>query len=203
MRERERERERDMESKKDPHSTKKLIKHQQSDPELISLLKHYVNQAAKVLTYLFLHESGMLMCKWRPLIVSPDEEWKVSHQLRTVVSKFYHEDVLSLAHELPLSRHLGISKTYQKVLSHFYWPGLHRDVVKFYRACQTCQVVGKPILSPFCKNFLAIMEPLTNLLYKHREFQWSAESQTAFQKVRGILTHHLVLAAPDFTKPLK
>ena len=55
----------------------------------------------------------------------------------------------------------------------------------------------------FCKNFLAIVKPLTNLLHKYREFQWSSESETAFQKVRSILTHHLVLAAPDFTKPLK
>ena len=105
--------------------------------------------------------------------------------------------------ELPLSGHLGISKTHQKVLSHFYWPGLHRDVVKFCRACQTCQVVGKPILLTFCKNFSAIVEPLTNLLYKHREFQWSAKNQTAFQKVKGILTHHLVLVAPNFTKLFK
>ena len=55
----------------------------------------------------------------------------------------------------------------------------------------------------FCKNFSAIVEPLTNLLHKHREFQWSSESETAFQKVKGILTHHPVLVAPDFTKPFK
>ena len=49
----------------------------------------------------------------------------------------------------------------------------------------------------------AIVEPLTNLLHKHREFQWSSESKTAFLKVKGILTHHPVLTAPDFTKPFK
>ena len=47
------------------------------------------------------------------------------------------------------------------------------------------------------------MEPLTNLLHKHREFQWSSENETAFLKVKGILTHHPVLTAPDFTKPFK
>ena len=49
--------------------------------------------------------------------ISPDEEWQVSHQI--VVPKCYQEDVLSLAHELPLAGHLGINKTYQKVLSYF------------------------------------------------------------------------------------
>ena len=29
------------------------------------------------------------------------------------------------------------------------------------------------------------------------------ESETTFQKVKGILTHHPVLVAPDFTKPFK
>ena len=55
----------------------------------------------------------------------------------------------------------------------------------------------------FCKNFSAIVEPLTNLLHKHREFQWSAESETAFQKVKCILNHHPVIAALDFTKPFE
>ena len=55
----------------------------------------------------------------------------------------------------------------------------------------------------FCKNFSAIVEQLTNLLHKHREFQLSSESETEFQKVKGILTHHPVLVAPDFTKPFK
>ena len=32
----------------------------------------------------------MLMCKWRPLTVSPDEEWQVNHQ--TVVPNCYPED---------------------------------------------------------------------------------------------------------------
>ena len=34
-------------------------------------------------------------------------------------------------------------------------------------------------------------------------YQWSSENETAFQKVKGILTHHPVLVAPDFTKPFK
>ena len=70
----------------------------------------------------------------------------MSHQI--VVPNCYREDILSLAHESPLAGHLGINKTYQKVLSNFYWPGLHKDVVKFCRSCHTCQVVGKPNQNP-------------------------------------------------------
>ena len=55
----------------------------------------------------------------------------------------------------------------------------------------------------FCKNFSTIVEPLTNLLHKRREFLWSKECQVAFQKIKAILTHCPILAAPNFTKNFK
>ena len=36
-----------------------------------------------------------------------------------------------------------MKKTYQKVLDHFYWPGIRKDVKAFCRTCHTCQMVGK------------------------------------------------------------
>ena len=61
-----------------------------------------------------------------------------------VVPKQYRSEILHLAHEGPLAGHLGINKTYQKVLQHFYWPGLRQDIVTFCKSCHTCQVTGKP-----------------------------------------------------------
>ena len=81
------------------------------------------------------------MRKWRPATAPSDEEWQVSHQI--VVPKSFRNDVLSLAHSLPLAGYLGVNNTYRKVLSHFYWPGLKEDVVKYCRTCHTCQVVRK------------------------------------------------------------
>ena len=40
--------------------------------------------------------------------------------------------------------HLGINKTYHKIINHFYWPGLKSDVSKYCKTCHTCQMVGKP-----------------------------------------------------------
>ena len=57
----------------------------------------------------------------------------------------YRSDVLSLAHETPMAGHLGINKTYRKILDHFYWPGMRKDVKQY---CRTCQLVGKPNLKP-------------------------------------------------------
>ena len=49
-----------------------------------------------------------------------------------------------LVHESPMSGHLGINKTYHKIINHFYWPGLKSDVSKYCKTCHTCQMVGKP-----------------------------------------------------------
>ena len=43
-----------------------------------------------------------------------------------------------------MAGHLGINKTYQKIMQHFYWPGLKKDVKLFCRSCHTCQIIGKP-----------------------------------------------------------
>ena len=49
-----------------------------------------------------------------------------------------------MAHETPLAGHLGVSKTYNKILNHFFWPLIKTDVSNFCRSCHTYQMVGKP-----------------------------------------------------------
>ena len=82
------------------------------------------------------------MRKWRPPDVSAEDVWTVNHQI--VVPRVYCPEILNLAHDSPMSGHLGINKTYHKILNHFYWPGLKSDVSQFCKSCHTCQMVGKP-----------------------------------------------------------
>ena len=82
------------------------------------------------------------MRKWRPPDVSAEEEWTVNHQI--VVPRIYRPEILNLAHDTPMSGHLGINKTYHKILNHFHWPGFKSDVSQFCKSCHTCQMVGKP-----------------------------------------------------------
>ena len=82
------------------------------------------------------------MRKWRPPDVSADDEWTVNHQI--VVPRAYRPEILNLAHETPMSGHLGINKTSHKILNHFFWPGLKSDVSQHCKSCHTCQMVGNP-----------------------------------------------------------
>ena len=105
------------------------------------------------------------MRKWRPSDVSVDDTWQARTQI--VIPKAYRSEVLSLAHGTPLSGHLGVNKTYQKIINHFYWPGIRKDVVEFCNTCHTCQVIGKPnqtIPKAPLKPIPAFEEPFSRIL---------------------------------------
>ena len=56
------------------------------------------------------------MRKWRTPEVSTSDKWKVVYQI-ALPHKYRHDVVLSLVHETPMAGHLGVSKTYRKVLT--------------------------------------------------------------------------------------
>ena len=49
------------------------------------------------------------MRKWHSPEIPADDAWAVNHQI--VVLKFCRSEILSLAHETPMSGHLGVNKT--------------------------------------------------------------------------------------------
>ena len=120
-------------------SKSQLIQEQQTDPEISKLIFRALPE----------DEISQVQCvtikrmgKWRPFDVLADDEWAVYHQI--VVPKSYRHGILSIAHESPMSGHLGINKTYHKIINPFHWPGLKSDVSKYCKTCHTCQMVGKP-----------------------------------------------------------
>ncbi|XP_063963929.1 uncharacterized protein LOC135156194 [Lytechinus pictus] len=126
-----------------PISKSKLLEEQQKDPQLVSMFERAISEEeALTVPVCYYTKSGVLMRKWRPIDVPADEVWKEVHQI--VVPSTYRPEILSLAHEAPLAGHLGVYKTREKILSHFFWPGLQKDVANYCRNCHVCQVVGKP-----------------------------------------------------------
>ena len=66
-----------------------------------------------------------------------------------------------------MSGHLGINKTYHKILNHFYWSGLKSDVSQFCKSCHTCQMVGKPnqtIPKAHLQSIRAFDEPFSRII---------------------------------------
>ncbi len=90
-----------------------------------------------------------LPCLALPCLALPSPEnlkhdWSSVFQL--IVPQSYRENELGVAHDHELSGHLGIKKTYNNLLKHFFWPGLKSTVSQCCRSCHACQVAGKPNL---------------------------------------------------------
>ncbi len=84
--------------------------------------------------------------------------------IQVVVPKQFRDIVLQHAHG-EVAGHLGVKKTYDRILRQFYWPRLKKDISSFIRTCHTCQVTGKPnqLLKPVPLSPIAV----TNKPFEH------------------------------------
>ncbi|XP_072180884.1 uncharacterized protein [Diadema setosum] len=120
-----------------------LIDAQKNDPQLVALCDSALAEEEALSERTCYYVKGdVLMRKWMPVDSSSDEEWREVHQI--VIPRVFRKHILSVSHESALGGHLGVNKTVDKILKHFFWPGLRRDVSDFCRTCHVCQVVGKP-----------------------------------------------------------
>ena len=78
----------------------------------------------------FIVKVGLLLRKYT-------EQGKVLTQL--VVPASLRDKVLKMAHDCIMSGHQGIKRTYERVTAHFFWPGVHGDVVRYCKSCDICQ----------------------------------------------------------------
>ena len=97
-----------------------------------------------------------------------------------LVPKAFVSRVLYLAHTHQLGAHLGVQKTYDRVVGRFYWPGAKRAVENFCRQCPECQLVAPrspphspliplPIIEvPFSRIAMDIVGPLPKSNRGHR-----------------------------------
>ena len=85
----------------------------------------------------------------------------------------HRNHIIHVAHDIPLGGRLGNKKTREKILFHFYWPGIIPDVARFCRSCKNCQkcipkgrvpraqlIPIQPMEEPFNRIALDIVGPL-------------------------------------------
>ena len=135
---------------------------QQADLSLKSLFDQVIPEAemeSNARGYFL--QDGLLVRKWVP----HGEGFVGDPILQIVLPAKLRESVLKLAHEG--SGHLGVQKTYDRVLRHFFWPRLKRDVAAHVKTCHTCQLTSKPnqILKPAPLSPIpAISQPFEHLI---------------------------------------
>jgi hypothetical protein len=126
-----------------PVNRDQLVKDQHEDPGLAQVRADaYPIEEVENVAVGYYIDRGLLMRKWRFCLVPANETWQEVHQV--VIPQKHRKEVLKLAHENPLSGHLGVNKTVDRIRRYFYWPRLQADVQAFCKVCHTCQVAGKP-----------------------------------------------------------
>lgn len=65
-----------------------------------------------------------------------------------VVPKELREKVFSECHDHPLSGHMGVMKTFNRIRQLYYWPKLHLDVKRYVGKCHTCLQSKIPPFKP-------------------------------------------------------
>ena len=96
-----------------------MVAAQQADIELKGLSQTACSEAEAVdVPECYYVKDDILMRKWRPPLKPADEDWTVVHQI--VVPPCYRNEILKIAHELPVGGHLGVRKTKDRIMRHFY-----------------------------------------------------------------------------------
>ncbi|XP_062594005.1 uncharacterized protein LOC134255486 [Saccostrea cucullata] len=153
-------------------SREKLVELQESDDSLKSALSMAQDDSQEGKSY-FQKQDGLLY-----RIFQKDSGEKLS---QIVIPKTMRSKVMSLAHDTPLAGHLGNKKTRQRIMQHFFWPGMYIDISRFCKSCSICQkgtpkgrtpkaplIPIPPIEEPFSRIAIDFVGPLPLTEKKNR-----------------------------------
>ena len=84
----------------------------------------------------FFQRDGLMFQQWVPRGLKEEDGID-----QIILSRECRKTVLTLAHTIPLGGHLG-KKTAERIMRHFYWPTLFRDVEDYCKSCAECQKSG-------------------------------------------------------------
>ena len=98
---------------------------------------------------------------------------------QVVIPKSHRLSILKQSHDSITAGHLGYSATKKRILPHFTWPGIMKDIHKYVQSCDVCQKCAprKPALplqkmeligTPFQKVAVDIIGPLHMTPRKNR-----------------------------------
>ena len=81
---------------------------------------------------------GVLYRQWKPR--KPRQHETVE---QIVLPAQCRQMVMKLAHDRPTGGHLGRKKTQDRILQHFYWPNVFKEVAEYCKSCDRCQKTAR------------------------------------------------------------
>lgn len=120
----------DGEPKFDICDTETLIKLQETDPSLTRVRKMALEEPDDGQSYYTLKNKILYR-------VYPREVGNDIFQIG--LPQKYRSLALKMAHDIPMSGHMGVKKARNRILQHFFWPGIFSDTSTYCRSCPECQ----------------------------------------------------------------
>ena len=114
----------------DTETANEFRREQRLDPKL-AVLWHRANSGSAEFKVI----NGLLHKTATPSGAVADNEYLL------VIPQSYENEVCRLAHDTVFGGHLGISKTKQRIGSHFYFPKMKKKIVHYIKTCHACQMV--------------------------------------------------------------
>jgi hypothetical protein len=111
--------------------------------------------------------------------------------LRVVVKKEEQEELLTAFHESPWAGHRGTWATFERLKDKYWWPGLYKDVHRFVRTRESCQMYSMVRH----RDELHLIYPPTV------HFKWMVDLMTMLLGVGQM--RYLVLAREDLTNQVE
>ncbi|KAJ1172354.1 hypothetical protein NDU88_004201 [Pleurodeles waltl] len=115
---------------------------QKTCPTLDGLRQQAADQAAG-------KEPGSHLIYWEDDLLYSESKVPEPGSARVlVVPQCFRAFLLGLAHDVPLAGHLGQDKTFERLVTHFYWPLMRRHSDAHCRSCQASGKSGRKCKAP-------------------------------------------------------
>ena len=119
------------------------IEEQKTDPEVRRLRQTAMSEVeANDVPESFYLRDDVLMRKWHNPRSPTSDVWSVVHQV--VLPLCFRPEVLHLPHEVTMAGDAGIRRTRSRIMAHFWWPRLYKDVAQFVIHAMYVKLWGNP-----------------------------------------------------------
>lgn len=115
-----------------------------------------------------------------PFLTNVDGLWYFGDRLAVPRDLALRQLIIRECHDCPSSGHLGITKTFQRVATKFWWPHMSRSIYAYVKACSSCQLnkpshqapsgLMQPLPTPSAKWEHITMDLITDLPVTRRGY---------------------------------
>ena len=138
-------------------SPSEVVQRQQNDPDIEPILSSKITGVKPSIEYMTTKSpaSRHYWILWDDLFLSNGvlcrkflKKNGIDSYVQVIAPMEWHKDIVKQMHDSPMSGHLGVKKTKEKLLQRYYWFKLKQDVKLHIKMCDICAADKTPTKTP-------------------------------------------------------